>query len=265
MQQINVPPKPKEEVEIPLDDIVGAKVEKLKILQTQIITIENKENICEELETISSVIQDIHAMEEKEPRHFNELKFEYNNVKLLYQRYEIEEEISELNQISQNISRDLITLEEKQKDLKKEQEIFQNAQKQLEEQYKNAEEKNNNLVYNLLGFLTAFSIVSSVVAVVAEIEGTINIMIFMAFTILILLTTLIALHNFYKNDNKRETKLQDNYFLWKFVFSIIIILFIILGIKTITDDKENIISYLDNKVEKVVEKAFDEKLNYKEN
>ena len=96
MQQINVPPKPKEEVEIPLDDIVGAKVEKLKILQTQIITIENKENICEELETISSVIQDIHAMEEKEPRHFNELKFEYNNVKLLYQRYEIEEEITAL-------------------------------------------------------------------------------------------------------------------------------------------------------------------------
>ena len=96
--------------------------------------------------------------------------------------------------------------------------------------------KSNNLVYNLLGFLTAFSIVSAVIETITRINGIINIMIFMAFTILILLTTLIALHNYYENRNKRENILQNNYFLW------IIIAVILLGLIIIYVLKNNLIN-----------------------
>ncbi len=123
-----------------------------------------------------------------------------------------------------------------------------------------AEERNNNLVYNLLGFLTAFSIVSAVVGVVSNINGTINIMIFMAFTILLLLTTLIGLHNFYENNNKRENKLQDNYFLWKVVAAIMVLLVIISAIKTLKENKENIFNYMDNKIENVIEQKLNNKV-----
>lgn len=120
-----------------------------------------------------------------------------------------------------------------------------------------AEEKNNNLVYNLLGFLASFSIVSAVVGVISEINGTINIMLFMAFTTLILLTTLIGLYNFYKSDNKRETKLQDNYFLWKITVGIIAVLFIISVIK---NNKQNIFNYIDTKIESVIEEKVNNRL-----
>lgn len=136
-------------------------------------------------------------------------------------------------------------------------EILQDS---LNDRQNKTEEQNNNLVYNLLGFLTAFSIVSAVVGVVAEISGTLNIMLFMAFTILILLTTLIALHNFYKNNNKRESKLQNNYFLWKIVAGIFVFLIITIGMKTLFDNKDKIFNYLDNKIEQVIEEKVTEKL-----
>lgn len=136
--------------------------------------------------------------------------------------------------------------------------------KEITKRQNEAEERNNNLVYNLLGFLTAFSIVSAVVGVVANIKETINIMIFMAFTILLLLTTLIGLHNFYENNNKRENKLQDNYFLWKVVAVIIVFLIVASGIKTLRDNKENIFNYIDNKIEKVIEEKVNERINKKE-
>ena len=117
----------------------------------------------------------------------------------------------------------------------KSDEIQQKQDKIIERQNKE-EEKSNNLVYNLLGFLTAFSIVSAVIETITRIDGIINIMIFMAFTILILLTTLIALHNFYENRNKRENILQNNYFLW------IIIAVILLGLIIIYVLKNNLIN-----------------------
>lgn len=132
--------------------------------------------------------------------------------------------------------------------------------KELMTRQNDAEERNNNLVYNLLGFLTAFSIVSGVVGVVAEINDVVKIMIFMAFTILILLTTLIGLHNFYENNNKRETKLQDNYFLWKATGIIIVILIILSGMNYLKDNKDKIFNYVDSKIEKVIEEKIDNKL-----
>ena len=137
---------------------------------------------------------------------------------------------------------------------------LESKSKELMTRQNDAEERNNNLVYNLLGFLTAFSIVSGVVGVVAEINDVVKIMIFMAFTILILLTTLIGLHNFYENNNKRETKLQDNYFLWKATGIIIVILIILSVINYLKDNKDKIFNYVDSKIEKVIEEKIDNKL-----
>ena len=259
MKLINVPEE-QEQIEVPLKEIVIAKIEILRNIQNQILTIENKEKVCQELEIISSVIQDVHAMEEPEPKCFNQLKFEYNNVKLLYQRYEIEEEISELNQISENINRNLIILEEKQKDLKNEQIKFEEQQKILEKQYNKTEEKNGNLVYNLLGFLASFSIVSASVSAIGQIHGMLYIMIFILFTLLVLITTLIGLHNFYINKDKKENKLQDNYFLWKIVAGILILLCLIVPIKYLKDNKKYIFNYIDKKIENVIEEKVNNKL-----
>jgi len=170
-------------------------------------------------------------------QYFVNLIFICHKLSLRIETYKIEEKIKELDNKNQSINRN---------------------QQKLEKKQIRAEEKSNNLVYNLLGFLTSFSIVSAVVGTIKDINGIVNIMLFMAFTVLILLTTLIALHNFYKNDNKRENKLQDNYFLWKVVLGVIIVLFIILSIKTMKDNRENIFNYIDNKIESVIEKKLGE-------
>lgn len=126
-------------------------------------------------------------------------------------------------------------LEEKIKKLNEKNDIINEKQQEIED-------RNNNLVYNMLGFLTSFSIVSAVVGVIDKIDGVLKLMLFIAFTILILLTTLIALHNFYKNDNKRENKLQDNYFLWKVVALIIGFLLLMIAL----NNKEKIDSWIHN-------------------
>ena len=171
-----------------------------------------------------------------------------NFIKLiyLYQRTSIKLETYRLQEVIKEV-------EHKNEELKE-------RQIELENSYNKSKEDSNNLVYNLLGFLTSFSIVSASVEAISEIDGIINIMIFISFTILILLTTLIALHNFYKNDNRRETKLQNNYFLWKIVAIIVVILFIVSGIKSLKDNKENILNYLDNKIEKVIENIVEKKV-----
>ena len=131
---------------------------------------------------------------------------------------------------------------------------------QWEIQYNKSEEKSNNLVYNLLGFLASFSIVSAAVGAIENVNGTLNIMIVIAFAVFLLLTTLIGLHNFYKSDNKRESKLQDNYFLWKATGIIIVILMILSGINYIKNNKQKIFDYLDKKIESVIEKKVNNKL-----
>ena len=165
----------------------------------------------------------------------------------LYQRLSLRLETYKLDKKIEQSNKEIIKTNVVQNDIL-------NKQNKMEEQ-------SNNLVYNLLGFLTAFSIVSAVVGVVANINGTINIMIFMTFTIFILLTTLIGLHNFYKNNNERKTKLQDNYFLWKVTGAIIIVLVMILGFQYVNNNKDKIFNYIDNKIEKVIEQKVTEKLN----
>ena len=137
---------------------------------------------------------------------------------------------------------------------------LESKSKELLKKQNDAEEKNNNLVYNLLGFLASFSIVSAAVAAIEKVEGTLNIMLIIAFAVFLLLTTLIGLHNFYKNDNKRENKLQDNYFLWKATGIIIVILMFLSGINYLKNNTTNIKYYIDEKIENVIEKKVNNKL-----
>lgn len=207
----------------------------------------------EELDKASSMIEDVHTMGNTNIKNFNRLQFEYNSLNLALQKYEIENEIEILSKISSKINKDLTVLEKKQKDL-------QEDQKQLEMQYNKSEEKSNNLVYNLLGFLASFSVVSAAVAAIEKVNGTLNIMIVIAFAVFLLLTTLIGLHNFYKNDNKRESTLQDNYFLWKATGIIIVILMVLSGINYIKNNKDKVFNYLDKKIENVIEQKINDKM-----
>lgn len=242
-----------QEINVEIVANINQELNKLIEFQKSFIDAEVSEKLREELFKVSSIIEDVHAMGMSNIKNFSRLQFEYNSLKLALQKYEIENEIEILEKISKKLNKDLTILEEKQKDLQKKQKL-------LEEQYDKSEEKNNNLVYNLLGFLASFSVVSAAVAAIEKVNGTLNIMIVIAFAVFLLLTTLIGLHNFYKNDNKRESKLQDNYFLWRATGIIIVILMFLSGINYIKNNKEKIFNYLDKKIECVIEEKINNKL-----
>lgn len=218
-----------------LKDIIKTQYDEVCKNQEIEITEENKKEIEDLIlatqDLIDNCMNDNYYSGNRDEKFVN-LIYICHKLDLKLETYKLEAKIKELNYKSIEL------------------EIIQDN---LNERQNKTEEQNNNLVYNLLGFLTAFSIVSASVEAISKIEGTFNIMLFMAFTILLLLTTLIGLHNFYKSNNKRETKLQNNYFLWKVVLGIIIALVILSGIKTLKDNKENIFNYIDNKIENVVE------------
>ena len=242
-----------QKIDVEIGANINQQLNRLIEFRSYLIDESIAKELKEELDKASSMIEDVHTMGNTNIKNFNRLQFEYNFLNLALQKYEIENEIEILSKISSKINKDLIILEEKQKDL-------QEKQNQLEIQYNKSEEKNNNLVYNLLGFLASFSIVSAAVAAIEKVNGTLNIMIIIAFAVFLLLTTLIGLHNFYKNDNKRESKLQDNYFLWKATGIIIVILMILSGINCIKNNKDKIFNYLDKKIENVIEDKINNKL-----
>ena len=242
-----------QKIDVEIGANINQQLNKLIEFRSYLIDESIAKELKEELDKASSMIEDVHTMGNTNIKNFNRLQFEYNSLNLALQKYEIENEIEILSKISSKINKDLIILEEKQKDL-------QEKQKQLEIQYNKSEEKSNNLVYNLLGFLASFSIVSAAVGAIENVNWTLNIMIVIAFAVFLLLTTLIGLHNFYKSDNKRESKLQDNYFLWKATGIIIVILMILSGINYIKNNKQKIFDYLDKKIESVIEKKVNNKL-----
>lgn len=241
-----------QKIDVEIGANINQQLNRLIEFRSYLIDESIAKELKEELDKASSMIEDVHTMGNTNIKNFNRLQFEYNSLNLALQKYEIENEIEILSKISSKINKDLIILEEKQKDL-------QEKQNQLEMQYNKSEEKSNNLVYNLLGFLASFSIVLAAVAAIEKVNGTLNIMIVIAFAVFLLLTTLIGLHNFYKNDNKRESKLQDNYFLWKATGIIIVILMILSGINCIKNSKDKIFNYLDKKIESVIEEKVDNK------
>ena len=125
-----------------------------------------------------------------------------NKLSLKLETYKLTNKIEELN--SKNI------------ELEKKQKI-------ISEQLEQTEEKSNNLVFNILGFIASFSIVSAAVTAIVNITETINIVLFMTFCAFILVTTLIALNNFYRNKPSKKL-LNNNYFLW------LVLLLAIIGI-----------------------------------
>lgn len=160
---------------------------------------------------------------------YSNLTFVYHSLSLKLERYKIDKEIENINIKNNN--------------LKKQQERI--------------EKQSNNLVYNLLSFLASFSVVSGVVGAVANIKSTLNIMIFMTFSLLIVITTLIGLYNFYKQPSKNnKSKLQSNYFLWKFLLAVIIILMSISGIRYLVNNKEKF--YSDEKINQLIENKLQE-------
>ena len=121
--------------------------------------------------------------------------------------------------------------------------LLKKQEQHVEQKYNDIIEKQNklsnqtdNLVYNILGFIASFSIVSAAVTAIDKIDGINNIMLFMTFCAFILLTTLIGLNNFYKNDNKSKNILKNNYFLW---WALLIIILLISGYNGIKYIKEN--------------------------
>lgn len=259
MQRININDN-EQKINIDIIANIREEVDKLSEFKSQLIDQDNLEEIKDELIKASSIIEEIHSMEYTNVKHFSKLQFVYNSLNLAIQKYEIEQEMEMLSQVSRQINRDITIVEEKMKDIQKKQKELDDKSVKLEQQTKKAEERNNNLIYNLLGFLTAFSIVSGVVGVVTEIKGVIQVMIFMAFTILILLTTLIGLHNFYENNNNKETKLQDNYFLWKVTLVVLSGLVVVLVAKGIYNNKEDITRYFDSKIEQIIEQKVNTKM-----
>lgn len=238
------------------DNLNNAKKERIELFKTNIkeqyeevyknqeveIT-ENNKKIIEDLilatkDLIDNCIKDSHYNGNKDENFIN-LTYLCHKLDLKLETYKLEEKIRKLEQKSIEMN---------------------NTQNNMKDRQDKIEEQSNNLVYNLLGFLTAFSIVSSVIGVVSQINGIINIMIFMSFTILLLLTTLIALHNFYGN-NKRKNILQNNYFLWIIVAIAIIILVIISIIKSSINNKGKLYNYFDQKTESIIKNIVTEKIN----
>lgn len=151
------------------------------------------------------IILECHATKEFDTNKngtFNRLLYEYQKLSLKYETFNVEKEIAKVNK----------TL----KDVETKQEEY--------------EKQSNNLVYTILSFIASFSIISASVTAISGIEGALNQMLFIVFIAFILVTTLIALDNFYKNRRKTDNKLQDNYFLWKLLGVVMIVLFIICGI-----------------------------------
>ncbi len=219
--------------------IVKAQYEEIAQYQNTEINEENKkklENLILATEILISDSKDIDFYYGNKDENFVNLIYIYQRLTLKLESYKIEKEIQNINE----------------------------KNKEIEEKQKRLEKNGNDLVYNLLGFLTSFSIISASIEAIGKIDGIINIMIFITFVILILVTTLIALHNFYKNENKRNSKLQDNYFLWKIIVGILILLIVISGITYIHEKKDTILNYLNEKTENVIERKVEEILKDKE-
>lgn len=152
-----------QKIDVEIGANINQQLNKLIEFRSYLIDESIAKELKEELDKASSMIEDVHTMGNTNIKNFNRLQFEYNSLNLALQKYEIENEIEILSKISSKINKDLIILEEKQKDL-------QEKQKQLEIQYNKSEEKSNNLVYNLLGFLASFSIVSAAVGAIENVN-----------------------------------------------------------------------------------------------
>ena len=225
-----------------LVNAIKGQIPELEKIEHKDINSINYEKIEGILIATDSLINDCYSSNEftcNKNDNFLKLSYMYQRISIKLETYKLQEIIKEV----EHKNTELI-----------------GKQNELDEKYNKSEEKSSNLVYNLLGFLASFSIVSAAVSGIGQIHGMLYIMIFILFTLLVLITTLIGLHNFYIVKDKKESKLQDNYFLWKVVAGILILLCLILPIKYIKDNKEKLFNYIDKKIENVIENKVDKEL-----
>ena len=182
-------------------------------MQSEYITDKNEEEIKEIIGKADLIITECHSTKKfhiQKNDKFNRLVYEYQRLNLKYESYKINNQMKNVDAEYNEIKRD-------QEKIKSE---------------------SNNLVYNILGFIASFSIVSAAVAAISNIKDTSNIMLFMAFCAFILITTLIGLNNFYKKDVRTKNPLQNNYFLWWSLLVVIILLIGYNGIKYIKNNQQ---------------------------
>lgn len=206
-----------------LNNNIIALLDEILRVQSQIIN----EEVSEILEKVDLLITECHTdkrFKTIKSEKYNRLVYEYQSLKLKYESYKINEQIKKV--------------ENNYKEIRGKQEQIKN--------------ETNNLVYNILGFIASFSIVSAAVAAITQVNGIANILLFMAFSILLLLTTLIGLHNFYKNNNSDKKWLQNNYFLWKMMVIVIVLLVGYKGIIFIKENKQEIFESIGRGIGKII-------------
>lgn len=194
-------------------------LEEILKVQSENIDNKNENHIKELIGKADLIITECHTTKifnTNKNEQFNRLVYEFQRLNLKYESYQINQQIKSVK----------------------------GEYKEIQHNQENIKNETNNLVYNILGFIASFSIISASVEAISKINGTLNIMLFMAFAILLLLTALIGLHNFYKSGNKRQNRLQNNYFLWKAVFIIVICLLIIIGIRFALNNIDIVVDFI---------------------
>lgn len=197
--------------------------------QLDTINNENENKLKEVLNTADLLIVECHntqAFKISRNNNFSKLVYEYQRLKLKYETYLINKQLK----------------------------LVEGKYIEIERQQVEIKNETNNLVYNILGFIASFSIVSAGVAAIIEVKNISNILLFMAFSILLLLTTLIGLNNFYKNNNDKKKGLQNNYFLWKMMFVIIIFLILYKGVIYIKENQEEICKNIGRGIGEILQK-----------
>lgn len=183
------------------------------------ISIDNETEVKSDLNMAKSLIDDCYTLKEfkiNRNGNFNRLAYEYQLLSAQLQNYRNEKLLEGVSFRLDEVS---------------------NQQDEIVHQ-------TGNLVYNILGFIASFSVVAASVGAVDKLKNLSDVMLFMAFTAFILITTLIALNNFYKKpfvlrSNLRnrpdlqlrqilnsKSVLQNNYFLWKMLIFVIIMVFL---------------------------------------
>lgn len=187
-----------------LNKIIKEQIQEISKYQDVEITEINKREIEEVLISSDSLIRDCHTTKE--------YKCNINdNVAILtyeFQRLSLKHESYKINALIKNMESKETQLNEKQKE--------------LERKYDKTKQESNNLIYNILGFIASYSVVSAAVVTFEKVNSIEDIIIFMTFVAFILITTLIGLNNFYKGNDETEKKLKNNYFLWKALIFVLV-------------------------------------------
>jgi len=210
---------------------IKEKLEELRFYENNNVT--NLENIKDVLLSTKDLIDGCCTSEEfrcNKSEEFSILTYKYHSIYLKYETWKTNKKLNEAI--------------EKQK-------MLEEIQKKLEKTQEKLEKQNNNIVYNILAFIASFSIVSGAVTAFEKVSSIEDILIFMSFTSFIIVTTLIVLDNFYRGSNENGIKLKNNYFLWKIIIIIIIVLLAYKSVNYIKVNQNEIFESIGRGIESV--------------